>query len=355
MKNLDVSHILLLIILFLGVGCYLFFKIKQRMEIETFLKVYPGVKANISLPSKWILSLRYTLYFIITILLGIAVLNPSFSEEAGVEEKSVSGVDVVFLVDVSLSMNATDSMPNRLARFKETVLRLLPSLSGNRLGIIAFAGGPFLYCPMTTDIAAFSDYVRGLDVDMIPNTGTNLKKAFSKAEEIFKSGRVFRNKVLVVVTDGEDIKGSTPSKIDADILIWGVGTDTGGNIFYKNEQSGVSGFVTKTGNLINNQSDTDLVRTKLDEDFLLELASVQKADYTNISANPKGADNLLKKIESMNKNTSSKLSNLFKKDGYQYFLYPAIILLLLDLSVLEYFFRKNLISNFSDPPPSKKI
>ena len=147
---------------------------------------------------------------------------------------------------------------------------------------------------MNQGAAANFGGVRGLDVDMIPNTGTNLKKAFSKAEEIFKSGRVFRNKVLVVVTDGEDIKGSTPSKIDADILIWGVGTDTGGNIFYKNEQSGVSGFVTKTGNLINNQSDTDLVRTKLDEDFLLELASVQKADYTNISANPKGADNLLK-------------------------------------------------------------
>ena len=68
-------------------------------------------------------------------------------------------------------MNATDALPNRLSRFKETVLRQLPALNGNRLGIIAFAGVPFIL-PMTTDIAAFSDYVRGLDVDMIPNTGT---------------------------------------------------------------------------------------------------------------------------------------------------------------------------------------
>ncbi|MBK8394799.1 MAG: VWA domain-containing protein [Leptospiraceae bacterium] len=340
MKNLDFYHLFLLIVLFFGVGIYFFFKIKQRLEIDTFLKVYPGVAAKIKLPPKWILSLRYALYLVVTILLGIAILNPSFSEDAGVEEKSIAGVDVVFLVDVSLSMNAVDSPPNRLARFKETALRLLPALNGNRLGIIAFAGVPFLYCPMTTDIAAFSDYVRGLDVDMIPNTGTNLKRAFDKAEEIFKSGRVFRNKILVLVTDGEDIKGNTPSRMDADILIWGVGTESGGNIYYKNEQSGSAGFVTKTGNLINNQNDPDLIRTKLDEEFLLELAAIQKADYMNISANPKGADLLLSKIESMSKNTSSKLSNLFKKDGYQYFLYPAVLLFLLDLTLLEFLFKK---------------
>ena len=294
MKNLDFYHLLLLILLVISAGVYIFYKIKQRMEIDTFIKVYPGVKTKMSMPPKWLLSIRYTLYVIVTILLAIAILNPSFSED------------------------------------------------GNRLGIIAFAGVPFLYCPMTTDIAAFSDYVRGLDVDMIPNTGTNLKRAFGKAEEIFKSGKVLRNKILILVTDGEDIKGSTPSKIEADILIWGVGTEEGGNIFYKDEQSGVSGFVTRTGNLVSDKSNSELIRTKLDEEFLLELAAIQKADYSNISANPASADNLLQKINSMNKNTSSKLSNLFKKDGYQYFLYPVVILLLLDMSLLEFLFKKKM-------------
>ncbi|MBK7054765.1 MAG: hypothetical protein IPH52_06870 [Leptospiraceae bacterium] len=48
----------------------------------------------------------------------------------------------------------------------------------------------------------------------------------------------------------------------------------------------------------------------------------------------------------MNKNTSSKLSNLFKKDGYQFFLFPAVFLLLLDMSLLEFLFKKyTVISN----------
>ena len=92
MKNLDISHLLLLGFLYIGVGIYFFLKIKQRLEVETFIKVYPGVKAKINLPPKWILGLRYILYLAVTILLGIAILNPSFSEEAGVDEKSIAGV-----------------------------------------------------------------------------------------------------------------------------------------------------------------------------------------------------------------------------------------------------------------------
>ncbi|HMV41936.1 MAG TPA: VWA domain-containing protein [Leptospiraceae bacterium] len=347
MKNLDPSYFILIVFLLASFCVYLFYKLKQRIEIENFLKVYTGLSSKVTLPPRWILILRYSIYSIIVILLCISILNPSFSEESGADEKIISGVDIVFLVDVSLSMNATDVLPNRLSQFKETVLRLLPSLNGNRLGIIAFAGVPFLYCPMTNDIAAFSDYIRGLDVDMIPNTGTNLKKAFAKAEEIFKSGKVLRNKVLILVTDGEDIKGSTPARLNADLVIWGVGTEEGGGIFYKDEQTGIAGYVTRSGNLIADKSNTDLIRTKLDEEYLLELASIQKADYSNISAQPQSADKLISKIQSMSKNTSSKLSNMFKKDGYQYFLFPALILFLLDISLLEYLFRKyaNMHSN----------
>ena len=58
MKNLDISHLLLLGFLYVGVGIYFFIKIKQRLEVETFIKVYPGVKAKINLPPKWILGLR---------------------------------------------------------------------------------------------------------------------------------------------------------------------------------------------------------------------------------------------------------------------------------------------------------
>lgn len=340
MKNLDPGHFFLIILLICSSCIYFFYKIKQRLEIDNFLRVYTGLEANVSIPPKKLLILRYSIYAIVILLLCVSVLNPSFSEEAGSDEKTISGVDIVFLVDVSLSMNATDVLPNRLSQFKETVLRQLPALNGNRLGIIAFAGVPFLYCPMTNDIAAFSDYIRGLDVDMIPNTGTNLKKAFAKAEEIFKSGKVLRNKILVLVTDGEDIKGSTPSKIGADLLIWGVGTEEGGNIFYKDEQSGISGYVTRSGNLIADKSNTDLIRTRLDEEYLLELSAIQNAEYANITSQPQSADQLLAKISSMTKNTSSKLSNLFKKDGYQYFLFPAILLLLLDMTLIDFLFRR---------------
>ena len=38
----------------------------------------------------------------------------------------------------------------------------------------------------------------------------------------------------------------------------------------------MSGFVTRTGNLVSDKSNSELIRTKLDEEFLLELAAIQK-------------------------------------------------------------------------------
>jgi Ca-activated chloride channel family protein len=55
-----------------------------------------------------------------------------------------SGRDVLFLVDVSRSMLARDLKPNRLERAKLAVSDALEAArrsSGDRVGIIVFAGG----------------------------------------------------------------------------------------------------------------------------------------------------------------------------------------------------------------------
>jgi hypothetical protein len=42
----------------------------------------------------------------------------------------------------------------------------------------------------------------------------------------------------------------------------------------------------------------------------------------------------------MDKNTEKVLQNISKKDGYQYFLFPALIFLLIDLILLELYAKK---------------
>src|SRR6185503_11940788 len=71
-------------------------------------------------------------------LVGLAVSGPRW----GVEQTVVRsrGIDMVFALDASLSMLATDDKPNRLARMKQEVRRLREMSRGDRVGLIAFAG-----------------------------------------------------------------------------------------------------------------------------------------------------------------------------------------------------------------------
>jgi Ca-activated chloride channel homolog len=340
MKDLNGFNIFIILLFFFIFLIYLYKKFNQRLELQVFREVYKINEGLISLPNEKMLILRYSINFLVFIFLSISLFNPSFQSEENPEDKIVSGVDIVFLVDVSLSMNSIDTLPTRLDKFKESILKILPNLNGNRLGIIAFANTTFLYCPMTSDISAFTDYIKGMDVNMIPNAGTNIAKALTKADEILKSSKIKRNKILVIVTDGEDMKGGFGSKVDAEVLIWGVGSEEGGFILYKNQQSNQTGYITKTGQLTNNLSDPELIKTSLDKDFLLALASKNSGEYFNLTTNPLASDSLLNKISGMQKNTLSDTSRYSKKDGYQYFLIFGILLLLIDLFLVEFFLFK---------------
>ncbi|MEM7179670.1 MAG: VWA domain-containing protein [Spirochaetota bacterium] len=341
MKNYNLISVFFVFLLLVSYIAYIWVKLQNRQEINGFLKIYPKIKEHMVLAKFSFLLCRFTIYLLLLILLSLAVLNPNLPVEGkeALQESSNSGVDIVFLVDVSLSMNAIDSQPTRIATFKRNLLRILPELHGNRFGMIAFAGNPFLYCPMTNELSTFTDYVRGMDVNMIPDTSTDIVAAFEKAEAMLTSKKVYRNRLLVVVTDGENMNASFPKDVSADVIIFGVGTAKGGNIYYRDPRTNASGFITKSG-ILDKKKASDLILTKLDEGYLKKLADVTDASYINLTNSPNAIYHLQKKITGMKMNVGKSLQSMLRKDSYQYFLYPAVFFLLLDLTVMEIFFRR---------------
>lgn len=339
MKNLNSWTIALSLSLIFIIGYYIFVRLRFWREVRDLEKRIPNIQTKFFLLPKWFTWTRIFLTSVITILLILSLMNPHLSEKHEKEDKLIQGVDVVFVVDVSLSMYAIDTPPNRLTRFKEVLLSLLPNLQGNRLGLITFAGSSFLYCPMTSDISAFSDYVRGLDVDIIPDKGTNLLKAFKKTEEILKSKKVQKNKLVVLVTDGEDQSASL-YKLDVPLMIWGVGTTRGGVIFYKDETSNISGYVSKDRKLYPSPNDGQVIISRLDESYLKKLASKNNAEYINLSTEPHLANKIFDKLSSVEKNANQVLQDTLQRDGYHYLLAPALVLMFLDLSILELLVKK---------------
>lgn len=340
MKNLNLFSTLLILCFFISFIYYIYKKFIQIQEIQILKEVYPELKLNFLNTKK--IYFRFLIRGILLILLLVSILNPSFEKISESEELESKGIDILFLVDVSLSMNAIDISPTRLDKFKISILSALKEFKGNRLGLIVFANSPFLYSPLTSDLATFEDFVKGIDVNMISNYGTNVEKVISKANEILKSSKVKRNRLVVIVTDGEDIKGGVGEKLDSDVIIWGVGTEEGSPIYYKNSNTNQDGFLTKKGDLIKEKDNSELVISKLDKEFLYRLASNNNADLVLLANSSSPEESILKKISSMEKNTNSEVSNLNKKDGYQYFLFFAIILILFDMFYIEQtIFKRN--------------
>lgn len=118
------------------------------------------------------------------------------------ERLEVRGVDVVFAVDLSASMKATDLPPSRIEAARLELGDMIRQLEGNRLGLVGFAGRAYAFAPLTLDSGATELFVEGLDPEAIPVPGTALGDAVRVAlERLPDEGK---EAFVVLLTDGED-------------------------------------------------------------------------------------------------------------------------------------------------------
>ena len=188
------------------------------------------------------------------------------------------GVDLVFAVDVSESMNAEDIKPSRLEKSKFEISQIINQLKGDRIGIIVFAGSSHLYLPLTSDYEASQLFLDAIDTKMIPNQGTDLSTALQTAMSVFNKEDE-KYKVMVLVTDGEDHEGEAIELASAALKsgiithVVGVGTekgslipiDNGSNNQYKRDKKGI------------------LITSRLNENMLIELANVGGGIYSRFN------------------------------------------------------------------------
>jgi Ca-activated chloride channel family protein len=221
------------------------------------------------------------------LLLGVACLVLAAARPRwGVyfEEVSARGVDLFVVLDVSRSMQAEDLAPNRLERAKSDILDLLTKLTGDRVGLITFAGAAVVHVPLTTDQGFFRSVLDEVDSDSAPLGGTMIGDAIRKAIESMEE-RLDRDQVIVLITDGED-HDSFPEEAAAlaaergiKIITVGLGdTGEGARIPVRDESGSVS-FVRHEGQEI---------WSVMDERLLKEIA--MKTDGAYVPARTRAYD-----------------------------------------------------------------
>lgn len=172
----------------------------------------------------------------LALLLALAAIGAAaLGLRAGMRSERVpsSGVDVVFLVDVSLSMEAVDVPPSRLARARRLTAELLARLGpGDRAALAAFAGRGVLLTPLTPDLEAIAELVAGVDGDLLAARGSDLGAGVRAALGAFEAASK-RPRVIVVLADGEDPAGggdaqaAALARADARLVAIALGLDNG--------------------------------------------------------------------------------------------------------------------------------
>jgi len=132
---------------------------------------------------------------------AVALAGPRWGEERLVAE--TRGLNLVIAVDISRSMLAQDASPSRLRRAVREADRLVQDLDGDRLGLIAFAGQPYVLSPLTIDGSALNLFLDALDPDIASEGGTGIGPALSEGTALLKDAPEIADRVLVVFTDGE--------------------------------------------------------------------------------------------------------------------------------------------------------
>lgn len=259
------------------------------------------------------------------IILGIA--NPQIG--AKLEEVKQVGIDVFILLDVSKSMKAEDISPNRLEKAKYDISRLINKLRGDRVGLVIFAGEAYVQFPLTTDYSAANLFLSAVDVNSVPQQGTNIGAALKIAHKSFKQDAETQ-KAIVIITDGEDHEGeveSTISEIESDdirIYTIGLGTPSGVPIPITNRGTQV-GFIK--------DKNDQVVLSKLDEATLINIAKLGNGKYYRGTTNDDVLNeiyNELAKLETAEFGTK-KITEY--EDRFYYFLAPALFLLLIEFFI----------------------
>ena len=274
-------------------------------------------------------TLRFILFLITIIFLIFGLVNPQIGSK--LEEVKREGSDIVICLDVSNSMKAEDFKPNRLAKAKQSIEKLIDKLNNDRIGIIVFAGEAYVQLPITTDYSAAKLFLENVDWDAVPMQGTVISSAIELAEKSFGTEEG-KNKAIIIISDGEShdddaiAAAKTASEKGTVIHTIGIGSTEGVPIpVYKNKIP--SGYrKDKEGNT---------VITKLNEQALEEIASAGSGVYVRATQGEIGLLALQDRINKMQKKTFDSKIYTDYEDRFQIFIAIALFFLLIESIITE--------------------
>lgn len=314
--------LLLLLIPFFFVGLALWMKARRRR----LRRLGDEDLVNDLMPSwsrskRWVRAVMYALAFFFFVI-GLA--RPQIG--AKLKEHKARGAEIMILLDVSNSMLAQDYSPNRLERAKLAISRITDRLQDDRIGLIIFAGTPFVQLPITTDYVSAKMFLGNISTESIPVQGTAIGDAINTAVKSF-SAQSEQSRAIIVITDGEnhedDAVAAAMQAAEVGVKVYTIGVGS------------VEGQPIPTKNGLLRDKEGNIVVTKLDEETLKEIAEAGGGAYVHAGNDEFGLAPIVNEIKKLQAEEFNSIVFEEYDEQFMYFLGLALAFFVIEMLIGE--------------------
>ncbi len=263
----------------------------------------------------------------------VALARPRLGE--GEISVKASGIDIVVVMDFSMSMAAEDfeldgRRANRVSAAKDVLQRFVEKRPGDRIGVVAFAGRAYVASPLTLDHGFLLERLQQLRLGVIEDgtaIGSGLSAALNRLRDLPSKSRI-----VILMTDGQNNSGKIPPMTAAEaaqalaVKVYTIGIGTRGVAPYP--QTDVFGQVRYVP-----------MQVDIDEDLLTKIAERTGGTYYR-ATDTAGFRHIYDEIDRLEKTEADVRKYQRYQEIFGWFAVPGLILLLLELTLTHTIWRK---------------
>lgn len=273
-------------------------------------------------------------FYIIVISLILIVIALAEIAQFGskLETNKTTGIEAMFVLDVSNSMMATDVKPSRLDNAKMMLSKLIEQMHDDKIGLIIFSGDAYIQLPITTDNVSAKMFLSNITPGSVPVPGTAIGTAIELATRSFGEAKDGVGRTIVVLTDGENHEDDAiaaakmASERGITVNVIGFGNPQGSPI----PIDGTMSFLKdNSGNV---------VVTKLNEEMCSQVANAGNGMYARADNSNAALRALSSQINKMQKGEISTSAYAEYDEKFYIFVWIALFLLYFEFGLL---YRQN--------------
>lgn len=163
------------------------------------------LKAASGTKRAWLAALLTGLRAVAVLLIALGLMGPQSIHAR--DRTEVEGIDLVLVMDLSLSMQAADIKPRRFEATKQVLDEFIQRRPNDRIGAVVFGREAYTLLPLTTDHEALRAMVSELELGAIDGQGTAIGNGLGTALNRLRKSTA-KSRVIVLATDGDSNSGN---------------------------------------------------------------------------------------------------------------------------------------------------